>query len=269
VPTAWPVTRFEQSFVLYILLITGLLEHPQLQDIVQTQLTNLADALRPGGLGMSDFFIPDGDDTAAGIAVLRAAGHQVDLTILRQFENDNHFSSYPGELQPSLSATARTVHALALCGEEVARMQKFLIECQCPDGRWSSDKWHRSWLYTTLHVVLALTNSRHITALKSAVDAMHAHQHADGGWGMGSKSTTTETVYGVLTLHTLRDYGLLDRGAVDALRKAHRWLLRNYRPFNVSEDKYWIAKELLRPSRIDRAFELSVMLMLTLEEGSQ
>lgn len=44
VPTAWPITRFEQSFVLYILLIAGLLKHPQLQNIVRTQVNNLADS---------------------------------------------------------------------------------------------------------------------------------------------------------------------------------------------------------------------------------
>jgi hypothetical protein len=118
-------------------------------------------------------------------------------------------------------------------------------------------------------MVLATVHSGDMRAMKSATDAMLAYQHADGGWGMYGKSTTTETVYGVLTLRTLRDYGLLDRGALNALRKAHQWLLCNYRPFNMSEDKYWIGKELFCPSRIDRAFELSAMLALALEEGSQ
>lgn len=268
VPTVWPINRFEQSFVLYILLITGLLEYHQLQDIVHTQVNNLADALRPNGFGMSDFFIPDGDNTAAGIAVLCAAGHQVATAILRQFENGDHFFAYPSELQPSLSVTARAVHALALSGEEVARAQKFLIERQYPDGRWPGDKWHSSWLYTTLQVILALIDSAHIGSLKLAVEAMLAYQYADGGWGT-SKSTTTETVYGVLALRTLRNYGLLARDSLDALRKAYQWLLRNYHPFNVSEEKYWIGKELYRPYRIDRAFELSTMLMLALEEDSE
>ena len=268
VPTVWPIARFENLFGLYSLLIAGLLEHPTLEDVVQPQIHDLACALRPTGFSWSDFFIPDGDDTAAGIAVLSAAGHQVDLAVLRHFENDSHFSTYSSELQPSLTTTARAVHALALYGEEVARQQTFLIKCKCPDGRWPSDKWHSSWLYTTLHVVLALINSGHITALKSAFDAMLAHQHADGGWGMESKSTTIETAYAVLILRTLRAYGLVDNGLLDALQKAYQWLLRNYHPFNVSEDKGWTGKELYRPYRVDRAFELSAMLALALEEGS-
>lgn len=269
VPTAWPITGFEQAYGLYALLIAGLLDHPTLQDVVQPQIHDLARALRPTGLGWSEFFSPDGDDTAVAVAVLRAAEHQVDIAILKRFENNDHFCTYSGELQPSLIATAHAVHALALSSEEVARPRTFLIKRQCPDGRWLADKWHSSWLYTTLEVVLALTNSGHITALKSVVDAMLAHQHADGGWGMGSKSTATETAYGVLTLRTLRAYGLLGQGSLDALRKAHQWLLHNYRSFNVSKDKCWIGKELYRSCRVDRAFELSAMLALTLEEGCQ
>ena len=271
VPTIWPIARFENLFCLYSLLITGLLDHPTLEDVVQPQIDDLARALRPNGFSSSDFFIPDGDDTAAGIAVLCAAGHQVDLAVLRQFENDTHFYTFPGELQPSLTATARAVHALTFSGEEVTRPQTFLIERQCPDGRWSADKWHSSWLYTTLHVVLALINSGHtghIRALKSAVDAMLAYQYADGGWGMGSKSTAIETAYAVLILLTLRAYGIAEHGVLHALQKAYQWLLRNYRPFHMSEDKCWTAKELYRPYRVDRAFELSAMLALALEEGS-
>lgn len=85
---------------------------------------------------------------------------------------------------------------------------------------------------------------------------------------MDNESTTNETVYGALTLNILQDYGLLAFNAINALRKAHQWLLRNYRPFNVSGEKSWVGKELFRPDRIDRVFELSVMLTLALEEDS-
>ncbi|MBV9389012.1 MAG: hypothetical protein JOZ78_21560 [Chroococcidiopsidaceae cyanobacterium CP_BM_ER_R8_30] len=269
VPTAWPITRFEQAFVLYILLIAGLLECPQLQNALRPQIISLAQALRPGGLGVSDFFIPDGDDTAAGVAVLLATGHQVELTTLSQFKDDNYFFAYFGELQHSLSLSARATHVLALFGSDVTRLQRFLIERQCLDGRWPADKWHSSWLYTTLHVVLALQNSGEKLAMKLTIEAILAYQHVDGGWGQEGKSTTAETAYGVLALRVLRDYGFYTQGISDALRKAYQWLLRNYRPFSVGEEKYWMAKELYRPFRIERAFELSAMLTLALEEHSQ
>ncbi len=269
VPTVWPITEFEQAFSLYVLLIGGLLDHPGLQDAVQPQIHNLARALQPTGLGHNSFFSPDGDDTAVAVAVLSTTGHQVDLAVLKQFENDDHFCTYPGELQTSLIVTAHAVYALALSGEEVARHQTFLLEHQCPDGRWPPDKWNSSWLYTTLEVVLALKNSGHIEALKSSFDAMLAYQHADGGWGVGSKSTTTDTAYGIFTLRALRAYEFEQGILEDALWKAHQWLLRNYRPFNVNEYKCWTGKELYRPYRLDSVFELSAMLALALEEGSQ
>jgi hypothetical protein len=52
----------------------------------------------PGRCNLVDLvratFIPDGDDTAAGIVLLHTAGHQVDLAILRQFENDDHLNPH-------------------------------------------------------------------------------------------------------------------------------------------------------------------------------
>jgi hypothetical protein len=122
VPSPWPMERFEQAFSLYSLLITGLLEHPSLQDLVQPHIQELANMTISDGIGASTFIEPDGDDTAAAICVLYGAGRRADLAVLKQFENeDGYFTSFPGELHPSISVTARAVHALAIAGEKVPR----------------------------------------------------------------------------------------------------------------------------------------------------
>jgi hypothetical protein len=269
VPTQWPLERFEQAFSLYSLLITGLLEHPALQDLVQPHLHELASMLIPNGIGASAFFIPDGDDTAAAVSVLYGAGWKVDLAGLRQFENDDgYFTTFPGELHPSISVTARAVHALAIAGEKVAQPIELLLERQSPDGRWTGDKWHSSWLYVTLHVALALLQSGHYSLLKSTIKTLLAHQHTDGGWGTGYQSTTLETAYAVLTLQALKSHGLLDERGLEVQLRGYHWLVRNYSPFQWNEERQWIAKDLYGAYRIDRAFELSAMLAmaLTLEE---
>ena len=66
----------------------------------------------PDGIGFSDFFVSDGDDTAAALAVLYAAGHPIDPRMMYQFAKDDHFYAYTHELQPSVSATA---HAVIFC----------------------------------------------------------------------------------------------------------------------------------------------------------
>ena len=156
VPTAWPITRFEQAFVLYALLLGDLLVHPRLQDALREQYKDLSAALHPTGLGFSDHFMADGDDTAAAIAVLRVAGQPVSLEGLEVFTNGDHYSAYKGELQVSVTVTARAVHALRLFGRDVSQNEEFLLRHQDANGAWSGDKWNGSWLYATLQVIAGL-----------------------------------------------------------------------------------------------------------------
>ncbi len=267
VPTVWPISRFEQAFALFSLFNAGLLTDKRLHDQMSVQLNDLAQALGARGLGMSDSFLPDGDNTAIAIAVLRAAGYPVDLAVLRQFETADHFSAYVGEQQPSLSLTAHALHALNLFGETPPHVEGYVLQRQRPDGRWPSDKWHSSWLYTTGHVMLALHAAHHGDALHPAVNALLAHQHLDGGWGIEG-TTAEETAYAVLALHHVQRQLKLPQ--IDAaLGRAKAWLLDQYRPFAATGVKRWIGKETYHPFRIARAFELSALLTLLMEHEDE
>ncbi len=96
----------------------------------------------------------------------------MDLSILYRFQNDNHFVAYAGELHPSPTVTARCIHALMVMGRDVAPFQRFLLDRQDADGRWTVDKWNRSWLYATGHAAIALIGSPHGEALREAVEAV-------------------------------------------------------------------------------------------------
>ncbi|NJM05395.1 hypothetical protein HC891_02990, partial [Candidatus Gracilibacteria bacterium] len=143
-PSNWPIDRFEQSFGLHALLLGDLLDHPGLQDVLQPQIAGLAAAMLPSGLGFSDYFVADGDDTAAAVAVLHACGHNVPISVLTRFQVDNYFVAWHQELQHSLSVTARAAHALTRQGFNVDESLHHLCKFQLPDGRWMTDKWHGS-----------------------------------------------------------------------------------------------------------------------------
>jgi hypothetical protein len=239
-----------------MLLISGLMDHPLLQDVLQPQLDALGQALRRTGLGMSDYFLADGDDTAAALAILYASGRPAPMSILEQFAYNNHFCAYAGELQPSLSVTAHAVHALRMAGHECTQAQTYILERQLSDGRWCSDKWNGSWLYTTGQVIVALLDSPHTDALERALTAILNHQNADGGWGDGQSSTIEETAYGVLALRALMCHGMEISEAEQALACAERWLLRNYRPFDHDYQPCWLGKETYMPRRIVRMIQL-------------
>lgn len=268
-PSVWPITRYEQAFAWYALLVTGLLNHPVLADVIQPQIAELSRALQPSGLGFTDFFIADGDDTAAAVAVLQSAGYQPDLGLLHQFADQEHFRTYPYELQASITTTARAIHALALAGEDVTRWYPFLLSSQQADGRWTGDKWNSSWTYTSWHVLLALQNSGYHVAMQAGGDAFVRYQHDDGGWGIGEEATAVETAYGVLALSTLISHGARSEAFITALRRGYLWLLRDYQPATLPCEPRWINKELFCPLRIDRVFTLSAMLVVALNDDRE
>ena len=263
VPTVWPIARFEQAFALYALVAAGLLCDPRLRDVVQPQLRDLGRAAGAQGLGMSDYFLADGDNTAVALAVLGSAGYAVERDVLRQFELETHVFAYPGEHQPSLSLTAHALHAYTLLGTVPPRIMAYVLERQQPDGRWASDKWHSSWLYATSQVLLALPPVGYERVMASAVDALLRAQRADGGWGSAG-STAEETAYAVLALRWSRR--CLRLAVAEPLRRARAWLRTAYET-DAAGRTGWIGKETYCPPRITRAFELAALLALVEEQG--
>jgi halimadienyl-diphosphate synthase len=241
-------------------MCAGLLKHPGLREALQPQLEQLFKAVGERGLGMSDAFLPDGDDTAAALGILHLADFPVNLKVLDLFKKGDEFVSYQGELQPSITTTSHGAQALWLAGKDVEANRRFIIKNQHPDGRWLVDKWHSSWLYATSQAMLALGFDA-AEPLASAVQALLRHQHPDGGWGAGEQSTPVETAFAAISLHAIRQQPYAGEAARSALRKAKDFLVRNYTPL-VPHKPLWIGKELYAPFRIDRSFELAALLAL-------
>lgn len=262
--TIYPFERYEQLFSLYALQLGGLLKDPRVEGVVAPLVKELSGALGSKGIAMSDHFLQDGDDTAAAVLLLHEFGYPVDLSILYRFQCEDHFVAYAGELHPSATVTARCIHALRVMGKDVAPFQRFLLDRREPDGRWTVDKWNRSWLYTTGHAAIALIGSPYEQEVREALEAVLVSQNREGGWSTHGPSNLTETAYAVLMLAYLEHEGFTHPGIASALDRAFAWMLNDYRPFGRPEDKArcWIAKELYRVDRIDTIFELSAMLML-------
>ncbi|NNJ12663.1 hypothetical protein EKD04_020265 [Chloroflexales bacterium ZM16-3] len=259
VPTCWPIPRFEQAFGIHGVYLAGLIDHPGLAEVVQPQISDLARSITPAGIGLSDTFAPDGDDTAATIAVLHATGRPVDIQVLQQFANKDHFCAWHGELQPSLSVTAHAIHTLRLLGHDTTPYEHYIITRQCSDGRWPGDKWNGSWLYTTWRCVIALHAAGHTTPIRRAVSALLTYQHADGGWG-STTSNPEETAYATLMLRSLIQANIVQDDVRQSLQRGDRWLQQQYRPFVPSTVACWLGKEPYRPQRVSRVIELTALL---------
>lgn len=262
VPGIWPMDCFELAFGLYPLLVADLLETPELQAALQPQLDTLGFALTERGIGLSDHFYQDGDDTAAALAILHTAGYVVDPTVLERFRGDGVYYAFAGEIQLSISLTARAVHALRLFGQRDEAAVQYLLDMQGENGRWQDDKWHISWLYNTLHLVLALAaEPEGYTAVMHAQNDLIKSQHTNGGWGVNHEATTSETAYGLLTLYTLHKEKLLTDSGRHAFKRGQAYLQKWCDQPALDRPSLWIEKELYAPPRIEKMFELSASLV--------
>lgn len=260
-PSAWPVQRFEMVFVLHTLLVAGLLHDPRLSDVVTPLVRRLADMVTPQGVGFSQHFAPDGDDTAAAVAVLAASGYQGYDVALRSFQGEDHFKAYPFELHHAPTVTARGAHALALCAKDNRSWVHALVANQQPDGRWIGDKWNRSWFYTTAVVLHAFSGNTDTAVVSAGLRALTTHQHADGGWSSHGASSLQETAYAVLALNTQRRSPCWDAPVAASWRRACHFLLRHFEQHLRAPERLWIHKELYTPVRIDRTFLMSALLL--------
>ncbi len=256
-PTVWPITRFEQIWGLYVVASFGLLDLPEIRDIVLPQLTQLSSLLdERGGIGMSDHFAIDGDDSVTAVATLLAAGLPADLSVVERFRSGGHFVSYHHELQPSLTTTAHAVHALALAGADVAAPVATLMELQQPDGRWSGDKWHASWLYTTSQVIIALAAvPEHQPGLWTACTAVLDGQAADGGWG-----GVSETSYALMSLIAIQRTGHAPQRCIEAIARGAKYLAGHALEAKMTYTPGWIGKELYAPYRIDQIWSFVALI---------
>lgn len=265
-PTAWPIDRFEQVYVLHTLQMAGLLDYAPLREVVEKQTASLANSLQTTGLGFSDHFEADGDDTLAAVAVLTEKGYNVDADLVQRYRNSNHFLTYPYELQPSPSVTARGLHVLNLWQDlSMPSAETFLLNRRTNEGYWPGDKWNTSLFYMTYlsSFVLSLSKTGAVNGeLKETANVILRKQNPDGGWSTRGLSNFPETAYSLLTLQLFSGDPYKT-----AVRAAHRWMLENYTPFATIDVNCWLNKQDYRPHRVDRGFELAAMLSTTLHEN--
>lgn len=268
VPNVWPITGFELSYGPYTLLTTKLLRHPLLREVLKAQMVRLHRIMVQGnGVSFGEYFMPDVDETAVGLAALHANGQAASTEVLQQFKNECHFQTFPHELNPSVLSNAHALYTLACMGERSPEVEQFLRDRQCADGRWLPDKWHSSWLYTTLEVLLAFDQLDYRAEVLQVADVLLKTQKMDGGWGSGVQSTHTETSYALIALGTIGRHTLLDSAVRTAIEQGYQWLQKRYVPQAPVPEQLWLGKELYSPYRVDRLYVVSALLSVMLGKG--
>ncbi|CAI6087703.1 unnamed protein product [Clonostachys chloroleuca] len=104
VPCAWPTTIFEITWVITTIDAAGIKidvgEAPPIAKLLNDTLLE-----QNGVFGFGRVSFADADDTAKGITTLRILGTKTGIeSLLKTFERETHFKTYPGERNPSFSA---------------------------------------------------------------------------------------------------------------------------------------------------------------------
>jgi halimadienyl-diphosphate synthase len=252
VPAIEPCETFEALWVAYNLFLGGAAPSSILSSRMRDELRS---ALTADGVSLSPSFrVPDADDTAIALLLLHEAGLTVDPTVLRQFEREEYFVSFPHERHPS---TGVNIHVLATLmrfpsypnhGRAIAKILRFLKSARQHDRYWL-DKWHVSPFYATSHAMIALGElpepyTQYAEALiEDAAEWLVRTQYADGAWGFYGIPTTEETAYAILGLTAVPPTPQV-LAAIDAGRA---YLEANQ---GTSRPALWIDKCLYYPPRI-------------------
>jgi halimadienyl-diphosphate synthase len=208
---------------------------------------------RGEGIGLDDSFpIPDADDTAVAIVLLRARGDDVSPAALQRFEGPGGYVSFPYERHPSVGVNVHVLDAFlhlpvnAANDARIAMLLGFLRDHRT-DGTYWQDKWHVSPYYATAHVIAVLSQmdrERWDDLSRPALEWIRSTQRDDGGWGASQPATAEETAYAMVALARAAAGGQADRARVQ--RGAE--FIRSQR--SGPHPPLWIDKCLYCPTRV-------------------
>lgn len=262
VPHTFPIIGFELAYSLYALHITGLIDHPNLAESVNRQGNELYQILKNGfGVSYGNYFVPDLDTTSTAVVALRSLEYPVEPDYIRQFQNNEHFYTFPHELNPSVLSNAHAIYALNQCGDRQTETEKFLIDRQLPNGNWRADKWHTSQRYTALEVMLALLNANCDFDLRSLASLFVNDKLTTDSWNLAERPTSIETVYGFLALWKLNNIGALSEAEVEQFRGKFNAILEHNHHSDEDSARYWLGKELYSAYRVDEVYALCAKLL--------
>lgn len=255
-----PFEVFEISWVYYNLLLADVPRNN-----MSAGVSYLQKAWTKDGIGISMYgLMPDADDSALAMSVLRKAGVEISHKFLEKYRTEQGYLCFPFERNPSVSTNIHILDALAgdksHDGLEIKRHILRFLRATRIDERYWKDKWHVSPYYTTCHAVIALKDIDKSLA-QAAIQWLQETQRTDGSWGIFS-GTVEETAYCVQALllydASNQNHDVNMNGAIDYL-KANR---------NQSHyPELWIGKGLYAPINVIKSSALSALLLHAKSRG--
>ncbi|KAJ0109430.1 Copalyl diphosphate synthase [Diaporthe amygdali] len=235
VPSAFPSTHFESSWILTTLFRAGF----SASHLACDELNKLVEILEGsfekegGAIGYAPGFQADVDDTAKTISTLAVLGRDATpRQMIKVFEANTHFRTYPGERDPSLTANCNALSALlhqpdaAMYGSQIQKITKFVCDYWWKSDGKIKDKWNTCYLYPSVLLVEVLVDLVSLLEQGKLPDVLDQElqyrvaitlfqaclrplldQDADGSWNKSIEATA----YGILILTEARRVCFFDR----------------------------------------------------------
>ncbi|OJJ82720.1 uncharacterized protein ASPGLDRAFT_59136 [Aspergillus glaucus CBS 516.65] len=226
VPSAYPSTYFEITWVLTTLLHNGFMKEDLGIENTNTLYEKLHLALLKGNgiIGFAPSLQADADDTAKALISVSMLGDPVPATgLLSEFEGKTHFRTYQGERDPSFTANCNALLALLsqpdlpALAPQIEKATTFLCDTWWEADGHIGDKWNLSPHYPSMLMAEAfgslleawgkgsldaipselIRDKVSITLYQALLRALQT-QNEDGSWGPSHRCE--ETAYAVLTI---------------------------------------------------------------------
>ncbi|KAK1561739.1 ent-kaurene synthase [Colletotrichum navitas] len=283
VPSAFPSTNFEFSWVLSTLLQAGF-TRDELGPSVKVVADVLERAFEAGNgvVGFAPSIMADADDTAKTLSVLnilclnKSAAGMVD-----EFETETHFRTYPSERDSSLSANCNVLLALlhqpepSQYASQIAKGARFLCDTWWKTDGPVKDKWNLSHIYPSMLMMQALVEMLELiesgrlpesvldrdTRVRASIAIFQAgartmrEQDAAGCWN----NSVEETAYAVILLSVACRVVVFDpiRSQLrNAVQRGSAFLEPRTCP---SGDYLWIEKVTYRSAVVCQAYRLAAL----------
>lgn len=285
VPSAFPSTIFEISWTLSTLIKAGFDLDPNSMPSVQKAHTYLYDALiaDQGTVGFTPSVCADADDTAKAILVLNLLQQQVSPdAMLKAFEADHHFKTYPHERDPSFSANCNVLLALlhaenpSQYESQIEKASRFLHKHfrESPDLE-VQDKWNLSPLYSWMLMTQAIARLRHLcqsfqlfslqellkkdlaVLLRDMTISVLRQQNQSGSWG--TKNSKEETAYAVLMLTYTVQFERPDAPHQDIRTAIHDGCCFLCSDTIVGSERLWVEKVTYESEMLSQAYILAAL----------
>ncbi|PWY69651.1 hypothetical protein BO94DRAFT_628480 [Aspergillus sclerotioniger CBS 115572] len=286
VPSAFPSTIFELTWVLSTLAAAGLSEIQLRGEALTRALNMIKDEFHAqlGLMGFAPQIQPDADDTAKGITCLNMLGVPASASgLVKSFGQGKWFKTYSEERNSSISTNCNALVALLsdnihiqFYSPVIAKVTRHLCETWFQSIS-IQDKWNISSYYTIMLLAQALSrvSERWRCGELSSPDdhelyeeqaplvlfqiLIHILQGQDtGGSWDGSMEVTAYSILAIEAFKGTAHAQLLDKQIHDALRGGRSFLVRRFR-VQQHPEMLWIEKVTYGSSAISEAYVLAAL----------